>query len=367
MSDTNNNYTPQGEEEILLAESAGVHHKIGLVANPDDSEETRFMLTPEACGMLIASGNEISMEAGAGIDINFSDDAYAAYGVKIVDRTKALAMPIVLTYRPIPKKDIDKMKQGATLLCMLDSTLFDPAVIDAFLEKQITVGCFNNMLSHNDEPVFANIIDEIDGRAAIMYAEDHLSFLGGGKGVLLAGVAGINPCEVLIIGTGMKVNYAAIAAIAAGASVTVMDNDVSSLQIARQFCGDHLTTCCIHPNVLINRAKSADVIILDRCTRDFEMPRSLYGAMKSNVYLLNLMDAEPSQSVPRTVTMALSNVLVNFFDEASIKDGLNSMIATTPGVQAGIVTYAGHLVDKLIGSYLGMPAIDISLLISASN
>ena len=65
--------------------------------------------------------------------------------------------------------------------------------------------------------------------------------------------------------------------------------------------------------------------------------------------------------------MALSNVLVNFFDEVIMKGGLQHMIATTPGVQAGMVTFHGKLVDKLIGSFINLPSVDIKVMLAASN
>ena len=65
--------------------------------------------------------------------------------------------------------------------------------------------------------------------------------------------------------------------------------------------------------------------------------------------------------------MALSNPLINFFDEMSIKNGFLGMLLTTPGLQIGMVTFEGKLVDKLIASYLSMPSIDIRVMLSTSN
>lgn len=340
---------------------------VGLVANYPDTDETRFFLTPEACGLLTSSGINIVMESGAAIDISFSDETYAEYGVKTVTRDEALKSDIVLSYRPLRAKDIRKMKKGAVLLCMMDSTLFEEPVIKALLSHKITCGCLDNMVSHNDEEVFASIVDEINGRAAIMYAQDALSYLGEGKGVLLAGVAGINPCEILIFGDGTDVYAAASAGINAGASVTLLNNDISALMRARNACGDHLNTIAIHPKVLYNKIKTADVIILGTCTRSFELPAKLKAVMKPNVYILNLEESHPSVSVPRTVAMAISNVLVNFFEEMAIKDGFLGMLSTTSGVRCGIITFDGNLVDKLVASYLSMPSVDINMILTATN
>lgn len=367
MTDQLQDFHPQTQLETATLEQEGASIHIGIVANYSDGYETRMLLTPEACGMLTSAGIAVSMEEGAGSDISFPDAKYAEYGVKIVTRDEALKAPIVLCYTPLKAKDVKKMNKGACLLCMMDNLLFETSVIKALLDKKIATGCFDNMYSHNDEPVFANIIDEIDGRAAIMYAEEALSYLGGGKGVLMAGVAGINPCEILLIGIGNEMIAAAKAGAAIGAKVTLMDNDISTLQVAKEIVGPLVETVAIHPRVLYNRVKTADVIITGSTTRPFEFPRNLSAAMKENVYVLDLQETHPSESVPRTVAMALSNALVNFFDEMAIKNGIYGMIATTPGVQFGIVTYEGKLVDKLIGSYLGLPCVDISVMLSGVN
>lgn len=340
---------------------------LGLVGNYSDTDETRFLVTPEGSGLLTSSGIRVMMEKGAARDISFSDSSYRDYGVNIVTRGEALKADVVLSYRPLHPHDIHKMKKGAALFTMMGPGYIDENVIKALMDKEIVCGCLENFLSHNDVPVFANIVDEIDGRGSIMYAQEYLSYLGGGKGVLLAGVAGINPCEVLIIGDGMVVYSAAKAALAAGAFVTLMNNDISALQEAKRECGDNLNTIAIHPKVLFNRVKSADVILIGECTRPFEFPKNLSPALKDSVYLLNFQETHPSISVPRTVAMALSNIIVNFFDDVIVKGGVNHMIGSTPGVQAGMITFHGKLVDKLIGSFLNLPSVDIKVMLAATN
>ena len=364
---TNDPYELHPQPEQIVKEGKPASLTIGLTANYADTDETRFLLTPEGCGLLTSANIRILMEKGAATDISFPDSAYKEFGVEIVTREEALKADVVLSYLPLQAQDIKKMKKGATLLTMTDQELFDIKLVKAALEQKITIGCLDNMVSHNDEPVFANIVDEIDGRSAFLYAQEVLSSVGGCKAVLLAGGAGINPCEVLIIGDGTVAYSAAKAAMATGAYVTLMNNDISALQVAKQICGDKLNTIAIHPRVLYNKVKSADVILIGKCTRHFEFPKNLSIALKDSVYVLNFDETHPSISVPRTVAMALSNVLVNFFDELIIKGGMDSMLANTPGVQGGIVTYKGKLVDKLIGSYLHLPSVNIKVMLTATN
>lgn len=367
MTETKKHIEASPQPMLGTLENTGGKVHIGLLGNYADTDETRFLLTPEACGLLTSAGIRISMEAGAGVDISFKDETYAEYGVKIVPRDEALKCPVVLSYQPLRAKDVKKMTKGAVLLCMMGDSLFESSVIKALIECRISCGCFDNMISHHDVQIFADIVDEIDGRAAIMYAQESLSYLGGGKGVLLAGVAGLNPCEVLVIGSGTESIAAANAACGTGARVVLMDNDTSSLQLARPTCDPRVELVAIHPRVLTNRVKTADVIITGNTTRQFEFPKNLSTSLKDSVYVIDLNESHPSVSVPRTVAMALSNPMVNFFNEMSIKDGFEGMMVTTPGVQCGMVTYAGKLVDKLIASYLSMPSIDIRVMLSSTN
>ncbi len=355
------------QAETKMEEKIKPKLQIGLLGNYPDSDETRMLLTPEGCGILTSAGINVWVESGAGVDISFSDENYAEYGAKIVTRDQALQQPLVLSFMPLKPKDIRKMVKGSALLCMMGNTLFEPATIKALLSHNINTGCFDNMYSHHDITIFADIIDEIDGRGAIMYAQEALSYLGGGKGVLLAGVAGLNPCEVLVIGTGTASVHAANAAAAAGAKAVLMDNDVSALELVRRELLPSVELIAIHPRVLINRVKTADIIITGPTTREFTFPQALSSQLKDNVYVLDLNEVHPSVSVPRTVAMAITNPLINFLKEMSIKNGLEGMVATTPGVQCGMITYKGKLVDKLIGLYTSLPNIDIRVMLSATN
>lgn len=361
--------TMQLEPELQLEDDilGGSRLQIGMLGNYRESEETRILLTPEACGLLTSAGMTVCMEEGAGLDLDFPDEKYAEYGVKITSRKTALEQDIVLTYAPLKPEDVMAMKDGATLICMMADSLFNRGVIESKLKKKITLCCLSNMLSFNGEPVFANIVDEINGRCAVLYAQGKLSFPGGGKGVLLGGVAGVNPCEVVLIGDGREIYSCARAAIEQGAIVTLLNNDVSALQMARTLIGNRLQTLAIHPKVLFNKIRTADVIFITNTTRPFELPRNITAAMKENACVMDLRERHPSMAVPRTVAMALSNVLVNFLSDIQLLEGIDRLIVTQEGVQNGILTYRGQLVDKLAASYLGLPYVDLKVMISHTN
>ena len=74
---------------------------VGVVGNYADSDETRFLLTPEASGLICSSGIRLVMEADAGIDISFTNEAYAGFGVEIGTREQALKCDIVLDRKSV--------------------------------------------------------------------------------------------------------------------------------------------------------------------------------------------------------------------------------------------------------------------------
>lgn len=83
MSDTkkNTDLEPKPEVEVIEKPAGGYH--IALVGNYSDTDETRLMLTPEACGLLTSAGMKVSMESGAGVDISFKDETYAEYTARM--------------------------------------------------------------------------------------------------------------------------------------------------------------------------------------------------------------------------------------------------------------------------------------------
>ena len=109
-------------------------------------------------------------------------------------------------------------------------------------------------------PVVSSI-SEIEGGTAIALAAELMSNERGGKGILLGGVAGISPTEVLILGAGITGSVAARTALALGAQVKIFDHDINKLRKIQHYLGQQVFTSVIHPNVLIKALASADAVI----------------------------------------------------------------------------------------------------------
>jgi NAD/NADP transhydrogenase alpha subunit len=136
---TNDNGKPVTNPQPQETTTIRSDYDLGLVANDHDSEETRFLLTPEVCGLLCSSNLAICMENGAASSISYTDEKYASFGVQIVERETALLAEYVLSYAPLNAADVMKMKDGAKLLCMFDAMLFRKDVLEALNSKNICV------------------------------------------------------------------------------------------------------------------------------------------------------------------------------------------------------------------------------------
>ena len=117
-------------EQLLEVATPRRYLSLGIPA-PQGDKRHRFTLTPEAVGILAASGIEIKMQAGAGQAIHYTDARYAAAGARITDRKTAFACDIVLHLPPVDLPDIRLMRRGALLLTLLNPTSFSPRAIEA--------------------------------------------------------------------------------------------------------------------------------------------------------------------------------------------------------------------------------------------
>ena len=212
-------------EELLSVSTGKRSVVIGLPA-AGGVVEHRFPLTPEGAGMLVARGFSVKMEKGAAEYIHYSDAAYTRCGVEIVERTEALAADIVLYLPPLTPTDARKLKRGALLLSFIHNRDTDRETVKLLVERHVIALALELICDEAGHRPFADILHEIDGRAAIAIASSLLADAVHGKGILLGGVAGVVPCEVMIIGSDMAAVAAAKGAIGMGATVRLFDDNV---------------------------------------------------------------------------------------------------------------------------------------------
>lgn len=387
--------TPQEQAQETCTAHRGF--TIGLPAC-EYPYERRFPITPEAAGQLIERGFRVKMQENAAQCINYGDNSYMRVGVEISTREEALRSDIVIHLAPMTATDVRKMRRGAMLLTLLKPSNQDCEAVKELLRRHVISIAVDLIEDSRGFTPFADILAEIDGRASIAMASSLLADSTRGKGILLGGVAGIIPCETLIIGSGIAACAAARSAVGLGSTVRMYDNDVYSLRRAQQELGPWVITSTLHPHTLENALRSADVVVVTQTNEPFVVSREQTEMMKRGVLTFDLASdtgvAFPSMlavdlagafairnsasirdrvcfthtgcAVARTAAMALSNTFLTLMSSIVSCEGVSNALKLLPGMQKATFTFFGRIVNPLIARATGMRSVDISIYLTLS-
>lgn len=390
--------TPTPLEEVLRETAIERTVTLALPACAASSEH-RFPLTPEGAAQLVARGFRVKMERGAASHIHYPDEAYTRLGVEITDRAEALGADIVVYLPEISESDARLMRRGALLLTFLHVSDTAAPGLRTLLNRHIITIALDRICDNDGHLPFADILHEIDGRAALAIASSLLADAIHGKGILLGGIAGIVPCEVLLIGADMAAVAAGRSAIGLGAIVRIFDNDIYRLRTALGLLGPGAIGSSIHPRVFESALRSADIVVAtDTAPSNVTVGADMMQLMKKGVLCFDLSsqpgrafpampvvdlelaspgDARPDSpvrlcyinagnAVPRTVAMALSNTFVNMLDEILVCDGVANALRLNCGLRQGAVTFLGKCVNTRVARLLNVRPVDISLFLQFS-
>lgn len=365
------------------------------------TEERRLALTPEAVDMLVERGHRVLVETGAGLGINYSDAHYSEAGAEIVaTAVEVYQADVILKILPPIVTEVMMMKPRATLFSTVQFSTFSQEAFELMAAKRITAVSYESLTDDAGRCSVLNAVSEIEGAASIMIASEMLSNAQGGKGILLGGIPGVSPTEVVIIGAGNAGTVAARAAMALGASVKVFDDDINKLRVIQQVLGQGLFTSTFHPNVLHNAFRSADVVIgamryINKTRRRYIIAEDMVRCMKRGALIIDLRvnqggcfettcclsPADPtlfeqygvlhyckpnvSNYVARTTSMALSNIFVPLFFQIGDAGGVQSMIKCDSGFKRGIYMYGGKPVNEYISGHFGIHSNNIDIYLAA--
>ncbi len=370
---------------------------VGVPASVSPAER-RYPLTPEGAALLIERGYAVKIETGAAACINYTDMQYTRAGAQIVSRDEALRCDIVLHPAPMSPADARKLRRGALLFTLLHADAQDAMALRAVLDKGVVAIALDLVTDARGNRPFADILAEIDGRAAIAIASSLLADPAMGKGILIGGVAGVVPCEVTVIGSGIAAIAAARSAIGLGAMVRMFDNDVYRLRDAMRELGPGVVGSAMHPHVLEGALRSADIVLATPTGMPCSIGSDMVACMKKGVITFDLTHgaeltfpslptvdlaaASPrdndsvgrnrvcyvnaGNAVPRTAAMALSNTLLTLFADIAACDGLTNALKIMPGLRNAVYAYLGRPVNRRIASVVGMRHVDINFFLQFS-
>ncbi len=371
---------------------------IGIPSDHNDDEK-RVALTPEAVNLLVESNNEVIVQKGAGLGAKYTDKDYSENGAVISDSpARVYSADVVMKVAPFSEKEVDYLKGNQVVLSYLNVLKLSEETLGKLIRKKVTALAFEKIRdSHGLMPVIESM-SEICGITSVLVASEYLSNMHGGKGVMLGGITGVTPTEVIIIGANTAGEYAARAAIGLGSTVKIFDGSLDRLRHFQNLLGQRLQTSTFHPQVLAKALKSADVLIgaieLEDLRPWYYITEDMIRSMKKGAVVIDLSIDRggciettecralkdpvyekhgvihfsawnlPSR-VARSASIALSNIFTPLLQNIADSGGITHLLKNDPGVRSGAYLYNGMLTNETLGQKFGILSKDLDLLISA--
>lgn len=386
------------QEEMLEIGKKAQKLVIGI-PKENKKYESRVGLTPEAVEILVNNGHEVLIEKDAGKAANYTDSNYSENGAQIMsNKSDVFQCDIILKIAPPTIEEIELFKNNLVLLSSLHFPSQSEEYIRKLMQKRITAISFEGLKDKENCYPVVRSMSEIAGITSILIASEYLSNVNDGKGVLLGGVSGITPTEVVILGAGTAAEHAARAAIGLGAFIKVFDFSVSKLKRIQTNLSSRLFTSVFHPRVMEKHLKSADVVIgamhLGDKGPQFLITEEMIKKMKKGSVIIDLSidqggcietsecrtHLDPvytkhgvlhygvpniASRVARTASIALSNVFNPILLSIAETGGVQKQLKQDVGLRHGVYIYNGILTNDRIGNHFGIPSKDIDLLMAA--
>lgn len=227
------------------------------------NNENRVGLTPAGAEALVKAGHKVLVETGSGLGSGFADEDYTAVGAELISDKKQLfdkSEMIVKVKEPLPS-EYDLFHEGQLLFTYLHLAA-EPELTEALLKHKVTSVAYETVVGRDGRslPLLAPM-SEIAGRMSVQIGAQFLESRYGGAGVLLGGVSGVAPAQVVIIGGGVVGTNAAKMAVGLGARVTIIDLSIERLRYLDDVFGGRVATVSSNSYNIAQWVREADLLI----------------------------------------------------------------------------------------------------------
>lgn len=356
--------------------------KIG-VPKEIKNNENRVGLTPGGVSALTKRGHQVYVETCCGLGSGFTDEEYSKAGAVILSTPKEvfdIAETIVKVKEPL-ESEYPLFKPGQNLYTYLHLAP-NKTLTKAMLDRKVTGVAYETVeLADGSLPLLAPM-SEVAGRMSVQIGATLLQKYNGGSGILLGGVPGVKPAEVVIIGGGVVGTNAAKMAIGMGSNVTILDISGQRLRYLDDVLKGRINTIVCNTYNLSETVKKADLLIgavlvtgasaptlvtedmvktmkkgsvivdvaidqggsietIDRVTTHDNPSYEKHGVLHYSV-------ANMPGAVPRTSTLALEAATLPYLIEIADKGMKNALISNT-ALRKGLNTINGKLTCKSVG------------------
>ncbi len=226
------------------------------------TEENRVCMTPAGVEVMIANGHTLLVEKSAGIGSGFDDAAYAQAGAEIVNAPAEIfkrSDMLMHVKEPLPA-EYDLIRENQIIFTYLHLAA-DERQTQALIKSKAVCIAYETIQKPDGSLPLLTPMSEVAGRMAIQEGAKYLEVAQGGRGVLLGGVPGVDPANVVVIGGGIVGINAAKMACGLGAKVYILDMNLDRLR----YLSDVMPANCFNlyssPATVRELIKQADVVV----------------------------------------------------------------------------------------------------------
>ncbi len=352
------------------------------------TQENRVGLGPTGVAELRAHGHEVWVETGAGLGVGLNDEDYQAAGARIAKSPEeifARAELIVKVKEPQPQ-ECALLKPNHLLFAFLHLSS-DQQQTELLLQSGCTAIAYETITNiHGGLPILAPM-SQIAGRMSIQVAAHYLEEPYGGSGILLGGIPGTTPADVLVLGAGQAGSNALRSAIGLEAKVTVIDKSPARLHQLNALWGEQITTVLASPEGVAEYVARADVVIgavlIPGSTAPKLVTRVMLQQMRKGSVIVDIAidqggcfeTSRPTThdaptfieagiihycvtnmpgAVPRTSSFALNHATLPFI-LALAEKGYPAALLADPYFLAGVNIAKGHVTYEAVAQQWGYP------------
>ncbi len=342
-------------------------------------DEYRVALLPTGADILKRNGHKVLIEKDAGLGSGFSNEYYEKCGAEIVATAKEVydRSEMILKVKEPLEQEYSLINKDHIVFTFFHFAASRELTVKVAESEAICIAYETVQKDDNSLPILIPM-SEIAGRMSVQAGAKFLEKTHGGRGILLPGVAGVEPAEVLVIGGGIVGTNAALSASGLGARVTIIDNNLYRLRYLNTIMPNNVRTLMASSYSLKDFLKAADLVVGAVLIPGAKAPKLITNDMlklmkpgavivdvsidqggcfetskatthHDPVYVVNdvvhYCVANMPGAVPFTSTIALSNATFPYILELCNK-GFDNCVADNEEIRKGIDIYKGKITNK---------------------
>ena len=370
--------------------------EIGILKE-DERIEHRAALSPAGVQSLTSLGNTVYVQKHAGSQALFSDEEYENAGATVVYSPEEIInrSQIILKVSPPTVAELEHFEKGQVLFSFLHLAVSQEKLMKTLLEKNIVAVSYELIENSRGELSVLQVMSEIAGQLSMQVAAHYLQVKENGRGILLGSLPGVPPASVVVLGAGTVGRTATRVALGMGASVTLIDHDLSRLRDIEYLFQWRISTAVATPANIERAIHHADVLIGAILLKGEKAPHvvteTMVKAMKVGSVIIDVSidqggcveTSRPTHlddpvflrhgvvhycvpnmasSVSRTATIALTNALLPYVREVA-ELGIHRAVQADPGLAKGVCVFDGSCTSLPIAKALNLQSQDLAKLL----